>query len=433
MSIDRSIHTFLEALKSLKKIVLCFHNYILKNSILYMMTAKPKVVVGMSGGIDSSVTAYLLQKAGYDCIGVQMQYWAEEACALPLHKLSVDMENPFEKEVDTYIRPSARKIAENKCCSDESMLITREICDYLKIPFYSLNVKEVFKEKIVDYFLDMSSQGITPNPCTECNKYIKFGELLAFAEKVGADYVATGHYAKIIKNEQGEYDLYEARDKNKDQSYFLYALSPYQRSKMLLPLGDLLKPEVREIAEKAGLSVYKKTYKESQGLCFYAEKTPEAFLERHLDETLKHSGPIKTIEGKTVGIHRGLVHYTVGQRKGLDIGGLSEPHFVIRKDHDHNTLYIGPKANLYQKHAQIRNSTISPGKYPSSGLTGKIRYRMQAAPCTITVGQEGSAAVSFEEGVFAITPGQVAIIQEGEKVIGGGIIEACLDHTSLQQ
>ncbi len=398
-----------------------------------MTSTRPKVVVGMSGGIDSSVTAYLLQKAGYDCIGVQMQYWAEENCALPVHKLSSSKGSDFEEQVDTYVRPSARKIAENKCCSDESMLITREICDFLQIPFYSLNVKEVFKEKIVDYFLEMSSQGITPNPCTECNKYIKFGELLTFAEKVGADYVATGHYAKIIQNEEGTYDLYEATDKNKDQSYFLYALSPYQRSKMLLPLGDLLKPEVREIAEKAGLSVYKKTYKESQGLCFYAEKTPEAFLERHLDDSLKQSGPIKTISGKTIGIHRGLVHYTVGQRKGLDIGGLSEPHFVIRKDHEHNTLYIGPKTELYQKHARVRNSTISSIANVGSPLTGKIRYRMQAAPCTITPQEDGNMLISFREGVFAITPGQVAIVQQGEKIIGGGIIDASLDHTLSHQ
>ena len=386
----------------------------------------------MSGGIDSSVTAYLLKQAGYDCVGVQMQYWAEEACAFnPVEKVADSSKGgSFETIIDSTLRASARKIAENKCCSDESMLITREICAFLDIPFYALNVKDTFKEKIVDYFIDMSEKGLTPNPCTECNKYIKFGELLSFAEKVGADYVATGHYSKVIKNEESDtYELYEAKDKGKDQSYFLYALTPYQRSKMLLPLGDLLKTEVRQMAEDAGLSVYKKTYKESQGLCFYAEKTPEAFLERHLDKEFKVPGPIKNQEGKTIGVHRGLIHYTVGQRKGLDVGGLKEPHFVLKMDHETNTLYIGPKSNLYQKHAQLRDLTITPKEL--SGISAKIRYRMASSPCTLTISEEGKGILSFAEGVYAITPGQVAVIQDGERILGGGIIEKSLDPFSL--
>lgn len=401
-------------------------------ALLYMGENGPKVVVGMSGGIDSSVTAYLLKQAGYDCIGVQMQYWAEEACVInPVEKIGdSEQGSPFEQSVDKSIRASARKIAENKCCSDESMLITREICAFLDIPFYALNVKETFKERIVDYFIAMSEKGLTPNPCTECNKYIKFGELLTFAEKVGADFIATGHYAKVIKNEGADtYDLYEAKDKAKDQSYFLYALTPYQRSKMLLPLGDLLKSEVRQVAEDAGLTVYKKSYKESQGLCFYAEKTPEAFLERHLDAQFKAPGPIKNREGKTVGVHRGLVHYTVGQRKGLDVGGLTEPHFVLKMDHDTNTLYIGPKSNLYQKHAQLRNLTISSSALKD--ISAKIRYRMSSSPCTLTISEEGKGILSFSEGVYAITPGQVAVIQEGERILGGGIIEKSLDPFEL--
>lgn len=392
------------------------------------MKDKETVVIGMSGGIDSSVTALLLSKAGYNCIGVQMQYWTEDICPInTIQKLEGDQDlSPESSRVPNRFR----KIVENKCCSDESLMLSREICKFLNIPFYTYNVRAPFKEHIVDYYLEGYKEGLTPNPCTECNKYIKFGELLEFATKIGASKIATGHYSQIhLSSKTGEYELFEAVDKTKDQSYFLSALSQKQLSHVILPLGTYEKSKVREIAEREGLTAYKKTYKESQGLCFFGEKTPHSFLERNLDKQYRIEGDIVTIDGKVVGKHEGTIYYTIGQRKGLNIGGLSEPYFVVKIDHEKHQVIVGPKSALYQKRLLLKNVHFI-SESPASGLIqAKIRYRMPASKGVLTPLEDGKHyLLEFYEGVFAITPGQVAVLHDGERVLGQGIIEKCIDE-----
>ncbi|MFN7160949.1 MAG: tRNA 2-thiouridine(34) synthase MnmA [Candidatus Gracilibacteria bacterium] len=392
------------------------------------MIDKEIVVVGMSGGIDSSVTALLLTKAGYNCVGVQMQYWTEDICPInTIQKLEGAEDLSPE---NTRVPNRFKKIVENKCCSDESLLLSREICKFLNIPFYTYNVKAPFKEHIVDYYLEGFREGLTPNPCTECNKYIKFGELLDFAKKIGATKIATGHYSQIqFNNVTEEYELHEAVDKTKDQSYFLSALSQEQLSHVILPLGTYEKSKVRDIAEREGLTAYKKTYKESQGLCFFGEKTPHSFLERNLEKEYRVPGEIVTTDGKAVGKHEGTIYYTIGQRKGLNIGGLSEPYFVVKIDHLKNQVIVGPKSALYQKRLLLKNVHFISKKPADRLVQAKIRYRMTSSRGVLTPLLDGEHyLLEFFEGVFAITPGQVAVLQEGERILGQGIIEKCIDE-----
>ncbi len=402
-----------------------------------------RIVVGMSGGLDSSATALILKQAGHDIIGVQMKYWAEGTCqvplSIPMNKTAERAGNLKNSELEGQIANNKRKVVYNKCCSDESMLLTREVCDFLDIPFYALNIEERFRQSIVDPYLDAFEKGWIPNPCTWCNREIKFGALLEFAESIGATHIATGHYARLVSGEQGT-ELHEAMDSKKDQSYFLYELTPYQLDRMVLPLGTRLKDEVRALAEEGGLTAYKKTYKESQGLCFFSERTPEAFLERHGTDTLKTPGKLLTRENKEVGIHKGLLYYTIGQRRGLDIGGLSEPYFVLALDYENNTVIVGPKEHLYQQHAKIRieNLLISREELASlSGLSGRIRYGSTKIPCRLTVeglglGSQGLgredqgaaplATVQFSQPVYAVTPGQALVLYKDTRVIGGGTV-----------
>lgn len=369
---------------------------------------KTRVVVGMSGGIDSSVTALLLQQQGYDVIGVQMEYWADSSTC--------------SASKDNSLPTSSRKLQANKCCSEESMLITRSICSFLKIPFYPLPIQDTFKSSIVDYYLDNSAKGLTPNPCSECNKEIKFGALLDFAKELGADAVATGHYARIVRNDEGLYELHEAKDNTKDQSYFLYKLSQEQLSQIILPLGNFTKDQVRRLASDAGLTAYKKSYKESQGLCFYAEKTPNGFLQRHgVPEIIQSGNIIDVSSSRVIGKHHGLAHYTIGQRRGLDIGGLSEPYFVIGKDYTNNTLTIGPKSYLYSTDAYLEEIHVHNTKLK---LQGRIRYRMPKTNAILQQNADETYHAKFLSPVYAITPGQDAVFYDGTRVCLGGIIVA---------
>ena len=371
----------------------------------------------MSGGIDSSMAAVLLQKAGYQCIGVQMIYWTEDLPCSITPIVALD-DAPQPQKVGNRFR----KIVENKCCSDESLMLSRSICKFLGIPFYTYNVKAPFKEKIVDFYLQGIEQGSTPNPCIQCNKYIKFGELLDFAKSIGADAIATGHYSKVLYNQNTAlFELHEAKDKHKDQSYFLSGLDQEQLSKIILPLGTLEKTQVRAMAEEVGLTAYKKSYKESQGLCFYAEKTPHAFLERHLPQNILQEGSIVDIYGNILGTHKGCIYYTVGQRKGLDIGGLPEAYFVIRINHAKREVVIGPKEYLYQKKLILQDVHFI-GVEEYGMMSAKIRYRMPASPCILSKDEQGRHILQFSEGVYAITPGQVAVLQDEERIIGQGII-----------
>lgn len=383
-----------------------FWQYISADYVAPFMDFSKRVVVGLSGGIDSAVTLYLLKKAGYDCVGVQMRYWAEQVCSLP-------------EENNRYTR-----LMHNKCCSDESMLISRQICDFLQVPFYAHDVQETFYENIVNPYIEQYNEGLTPNPCTHCNKTIKFGALMDFADSIGAAYVATGHYARISRIGDS-WHIAEAVDDNKDQSYFLYALSQKQLSRMLLPLGDIPKPAVRHLAESAGLTMFKKTYKESQGLCFFPERAPNAFLDRHSSEVMRTPGPLLDHTGAQIGMHRGLAYYTVGQRKGIDIGGLPEPYFVIERRVGENTVVVGPKAYLYTTDARIDRLSLTAQNLPEGRevtVEARIRYRMPRSRARLTADGKGGGTLRFQEPVFAITPGQIAVLYDGPHVLGGARI-----------
>ncbi|PIV90154.1 tRNA 2-thiouridine(34) synthase MnmA [Candidatus Gracilibacteria bacterium CG17_big_fil_post_rev_8_21_14_2_50_48_13] len=364
-----------------------------------------RVVVGLSGGIDSAVALFLLQKAGYSCVGVQMRYWAEqpEVCDIGTNRFT--------------------KAMFNKCCSDESMLISRRVCAFLGVPFYAHDVQETFYENIVDPYLKDYNEGLTPNPCTHCNKTIKFGALMDFADSIGASYVATGHYARLVERE-GIKHIAEAKDPSKDQSYFLYALSNQQRARILLPLGEMQKTQVKQLAEEVGLSMFKKSYKESQGLCFFPERTPDAFLERHASPAMRTSGPMIDQKGRVLGTHKGLAHYTVGQRRGIDLGGLPEPYFVIERKIEENTVVIGPKQYLYTTEATLDKVTLTSKETTPKKVQVRIRYRMEKAPALLDPQEDGHATLRFLSPVFAITPGQIAVLYDENTVIGGARIRS---------
>lgn len=389
----------------------------------------------MSGGVDSSVAAALLKEEGYDCVGMHLRFWSD----------------PLVKEGDESVFP------QNKCCSVESLEDARRVAAQLGIPFYVMNTAQPFKEKIVDYFLEGYRSGETPNPCVECNRNIKFGMLLKRAMELGADFLATGHYVKKItktdersesgqasawlsrlaggKTPFGNHELWMAKDKMKDQSYFLYHLTQEKLSRVFFPLGDLEKSEVYALAQKYNLSRVQEK-KESQGICFFPEATPQAFLKRHLDQSAFAPGPIETVSGEIIGQHAGLPNYTIGQRKGIGIGGMgggdSEPWFVSKIDRSRNTLVVGRKEDVYKKEIVVGKVNFvfpsAPGfREGAMSLRCEVRIRYRAKPEntrleTFLENGELQAKITFEEPVFGISPGQSAVFYDGEKVLGGGKI-----------
>lgn len=382
-----------------------------------MKTKKSKVLVGMSGGVDSSVTACLLKDQGYDVIGIHMHFWTDPTV--------------FSNE-------DSQKFPQNKCCTLEGLSRARSICHNLGIPFYVVNFEEAFKKQVVDFFVDGYGQGITPNPCIECNRNIKFGLFLKKMQELGADYVATGHYAHKITNPDGQYELWMAKDKQKDQTYFLHVLNQEKLKHILFPLGEFTKPQVRELAKKYGIAEVNKQ-KESQNLCFFPERQHGDFLKRYLQKQHFTSGPIITRNGQKIGTHKGLPLYTIGQRKGLGIGGVKgfedqNGWYVVAIDKPRNALIVGTHEDLYQKTFQAANLTFIDGIPPKdlSGLQARIRYRANLSPVQIKISElkasDGQIFYSVK-GEFihpqaAITPGQSVVFYRGEKVIGGGIIVA---------
>ncbi len=350
-----------------------------------------KVISAMSGGTDSSVTTALLKKKGFDVIGIFMKFWS------PPQKNGLIGKG-------------------NRCCSPEAEKRARKIADLLNIPFYVLDLREQFKRRIVDRFLKEYQKGRTPNPCVICNKEIKFGLLLEQALKLEADFLATGHYARIQKKKDRFY-LEKGKDKNKDQSYFLWQLDQKQLSKTLFPLAEYTKKKVKSLAVKFNLPVL--NIQESQEICFI-QKSTEKFLKEHLE---LEPGKIIDDTGKELGTHQGLALYTIGQRKRIKLSG--GPFYVYDKEPEENILRVTKnKKKLYQKEVRVENINwileVSP-KLPQKAKA-KIRYRHKASPVIIHHLGKKTLHLVFKKKQRAITPGQSAVFYKGKELLGGGII-----------
>ncbi len=361
-----------------------------------MQKKAKKIIVAMSGGVDSSVVAAILKEQGHDLLGIFMHFWAEPG------------------PVNDAIR--------NKCCSIESFNDARRVALKLGFPLYTINLDEPFKAQIVDSFLADYGNGLTPNPCVNCNRHIKFDYLLQKAAELGYDYIATGHYAKIIV-QADQYQVWRPVDTNKDQTYFLHTLTQNKLKQIIFPLADLTKPEVRDLAKKFDLPVAKKP--ESQEICFITGKSHNDFLRRHLP--LK-SGNILTVDGQVVGEHQGLPLYTLGQRKGVEIGGVG-PFYVVKLDYATNTVIVsndGDDPLLYQSSLMAKNVSWIGGEKLTTILDCQavIRYRHKPINCTITPQANDKAMVMFEQPQRAITPGQSVVFYNGEQLLGGGEIVA---------
>lgn len=355
---------------------------------------KPRVVVAMSGGVDSSVAAALLVEQGYDVVGLMMRLWSEPGMG-----------------------PDAPA---NRCCTPDQMADARRVAGRLNIPFYVIDSQTVFREKIVQFFIDEHVKGRTPNPCIECNREIRFTYLLEYALALDAQYLATGHYVQV-KEQNGRFHVYKGIDDNKDQSYVLHMLDQEKLSHVLFPLGEYTKPQVRELAQKFNLPVASKS--ESQDLCFLGDGDYRRFLQQY-SQDVAQPGPILDMDGNPLGEHQGLFAYTIGQRKGLGIS-TPEPVYVVAKDAGRNALIVGPRSILGQQTLTVRDVNWVSGTVPDTAVDGEIKIRYKARPAAgeITSLPEGKAAVSFFEPVFGITPGQGAIFYQGAECIGGGIIE----------
>ena len=352
-----------------------------------MMT---KVVVAMSGGVDSSVAAALLKEQGYDVIGMMLRLWSE----------------PGKEE-------------SNRCCTPDSMAQARRVAAKLEIPFYVIDAKDVFRETVVQYFLDGYARGETPNPCLVCNRKIRWTFLLDHALALGADFMATGHYVRK-QTVGGSHQLLRAVDRNKDQSYVLHVLTQEKLARALFPVGDYPKPEIRAIAEKYGLPTASR--KDSQDLCFLAGEDYRNFLQRNAAEMLQ-PGEILTRDGQSVGEHGGLANYTIGQRKGLGVAS-AVPLYVLGKNAATNTLIVGTQEELGSQELTSREVNWLSGETPKEPFRAevKIRYTAREAAAWVTPMDGNQAQVRFDAPQRDITAGQAAVFFQGDLMIGGGII-----------
>jgi tRNA-specific 2-thiouridylase len=365
-----------------------------------------RVILGLSGGVDSAVAALLLKRKGADVQALHMTNWEDE---------------------DGY------------CTAADDLQDARGLCDQLEIPLHHVNFAPEYRDRVFRYFLEEYRLGRTPNPDVLCNREIKFGVFRDYAHRLGGSLLATGHYARV-RVSNNEAHLLKAADKNKDQSYFLHAVSPSALGETLFPLGELQKPYVRRIAQDNGLAMHDK--KDSTGICFIGERPFREFLSTYLPA---NPGPIKTLSGRTIAEHSGLMYYTLGQRQGLGIGGLrdagDEPWYVVDKDMETNSLLVvqGEHPSMFSSEIEVCKMSwigMPPadlGSGQSFACNAKIRYRQDDQACRISLGANGLYAVTFDSPQRSIAPGQYAVFYDGERCLGGGVIDRVIqtDNASM--
>jgi len=355
------------------------------------------VMLGMSGGVDSSVAAAVLKEKGFEVVGVTLQIWPD-----------------MEEE---------RKQTEGGCCSLSAVNDARRVADKLGIKYYVLNFKDIFQDKVIDYFNKEYLKGRTPNPCIACNRFVKFEAMLQKAVSMGMDYVATGHYARIGYNDDTQrFQLEKSVTAAKDQTYALYTLTQDQLSRTLFPIGDFEKDKVRQIARELELPVANKP--DSQEICFVEDNDYGRYISENTDAEIR-PGWFVDRNGKKLGMHKGIIHYTVGQRKGLGIS-FGKPMFVVSINPDDDTVVLGDETEVFSGSltAADLNFISIPELKGELKVTAKIRYSAKEAPAKISPLPDGRVKVMFDEPQRAITPGQSVVFYDGNAVVGGGVIEA---------
>ncbi|MDD6154482.1 MAG: tRNA 2-thiouridine(34) synthase MnmA [Eubacteriales bacterium] len=352
-----------------------------------------KAIVAMSGGVDSSVALYLVKEAGYEAMGVTLKLYENETVG----------------------------IKDKTCCSLADMEDARSVAYKMGVPYRVFNFSDDFEQEVIDRFVAAYEKGWTPNPCIDCNRYIKFKKLYERARDIGYDYVATGHYARVEYDEaSGRYLLKKATDNHKDQTYVLYSLTQDQLAHTLFPLGGMVKDETREIAEDQGFINARK--RDSQDICFVPDGDYAGFIENFTGKEYPE-GDFVDQDGNVLGRHKGIIGYTTGQRKGLGLA-LPHPMYVKEKDVEHNRVVLAPNEELFTTELKVSDFNWIAFEKPDAPFRGevKVRYSQKAAPATITAGDDGTVSIVFDEPERAVTKGQAAVVYQGDNVVGGGTI-----------